>query len=344
MNPKRSSKARLVVGVLLLLAGAGGAYLAFSDQESEPVEISNAEELREIRDDLDGHYVLVEDIDLSHIDNFEPIGNSQDPFTGTFDGSGHTISNLTIDRPDEDSVGLFRYVGRDGTVENVGLTDVDVRGNTVVGSLVGSNMRGHNVLGSVRGSYVTGSVSGDGRVGGLVGFNSGIVEASYAMSSVKGNQEVGGLVGLNGGYIEEAYVVSNVTGDEVVGGLAGSNGGFINESYSMGNLTGNGVVGGLVGANGGVVKTSYTTSNVIGDEKAGGLVGSHDSFGVRPESSYWDINSTGQEISAGGTGLTTDEMTGSAARENMDGFDFDETWGTMEDDYPRLAWQSETDR
>ena len=75
----------------------------------------------------------------------------------------------------------------------------------------------------------------------------------------------------------------------------------------------------------------------------GGLVGINGDSDVTD--SYWDVNTTGQDDSAGGVGLTTEEMTGSAARENMEGFDFDETWEivTNPDDYPRLAWQSETD-
>jgi hypothetical protein len=73
---------------------------------------------------------------------------------------------------------------------------------------------------------------------------------------------------------------------------------------------------------------------------SGGLViGSN---GGDVTNSYWDINTTGQESSAGGTGLTTSEMTGSAARENMEGFHFGETWRTTEE-YPRLAWQAEED-
>ena len=57
------------------------------------------------------------------------------------------------------------------------------------------------------------------------------------------------------------------------------------------------------------------------------------------------MNTTGQPTSTGGTGLNTSEMTGSAARTNITGFDFTETWKavTDPDDYPALAWQAETD-
>jgi len=284
----RRNKVGMAVAALLLLAVAGGAYLAFADQGSEPVEISNAEELREIRDDLDGHYVLVDDIDLSHIDNFEPIGGS---FTGTFDGNGHIISGLTIDRPEGDQVGLFRLVAdrpQQGIIKNVGLEDADVTGNSTVGVLAGSNR------GLIRGSYVTGKIDG--------------------------NEEIGGIVGLNfGGIVGESHVRGNVSGNSVVGGLAGTNVGSVEESYSTSGVVGNEFTGGLVGKN----RTSYTPVLNPGNVT----------------DSYWDINSTGQERSAGGTSLMTSEMTGLSARENMEGFDFEETWRTTDEDYPRLFWE-----
>jgi len=281
----RDNKVRVAVGVLVLLTVVGGAYLTLVEQE--PVEISNAEELQQIRNDLDGHYVLVDDVDLSHVDNFEPIGGQ---FTGTFDGNGHTISGLTIDRPKEDSVGLFRLVGnkpQQGTVKNVSLEDAEVTGNSTVGAFAGSNR------GRILRSYVTGKIRGNRNVGGIVGLNlGGVVRSSYATGNVSGNNGVGGLAGTNVGSVKESYAISNVTGDEHLGGLIGKE------------------------------KTSYTHGGNVRD-------------------SYWDINSTGQEISADGTPLTTSEMIGSAARENMEGFDFEEAWRTTEDDYPRLAWQAD---
>jgi len=137
-------------------------------------------------------------------------------------------------------------------------------------------------------------------------------------------------------------VTGKISGDSVVGGVVGltlyngGDSGVVVDSYAESDVSGNEVVGGIVGQNNGEVVRSYAVGEVTGNVDVGGLIG-YDGDGAG--NSYWNINSTGQEISAGGTGLTTDEMTGSAARENMDGFDFDETWGTMEDDYPRLAWE-----
>jgi len=358
----RRNKVGVAVGVLVLLAVVGGVYLAFADDE--PVEISNAEELQQVREDLDGHYVLVDGIDLSNIDNFEPIGG----FTGTFDGNGHTISGLTIDRPETDRVGMFRAVNEEtrffglvddeGTIEDLILRDVNVTGGEFVGGLVGIN------VGTVTNSAVDGEVTGESRVGAVVGLNGngGRLGGLRAEGSVSGGEKAGGLVGENADEVLESHAEVNVTGDEWVGGLVGSNEyrATVTESYATGDVSGEGGLvgintgevrdsyatgevergGGLVGWNMGSVHTSYATGKVT--DSAGGLVGGNDGDVA---DSYWDVNSTGQTISDGGVALTTSEMTGSSARESMDGFDFEETWETVTnpDDYPRLAWQSETD-
>jgi len=330
LESMRSNEVRMAVAALLLLAVVGGAYLVFAEQDT--VEISNAEELQQIREDLDGHYVLVDDIDMSGIDNFDPIGYTETPegaitasdvvrrpFSGEFDGNGHTISSLMINRPDEIGVGLFHAVGSEGSIRNVTLKDVNVTGGSGTGGLAGMHW------GTVTETRVTGKVSG-GRwyVGGIVGYNDnpssqpgGKIRESYAKVDTKGNSNVGGVTGLigRGSVVSKSYAVGNVSGRKNVGGLVGKNLlGKTIESYAAGRVDGDEDVGGLIGMNSGDVMNSY-----------------------------WDINSTGQSESAGGTGLTTSEMTGSAARENMEGFDFEETWRTTEDDYPRLAWQTEED-
>ena len=346
----RSNKVRVAVGVLILLAVVGGAYLAFAEQE--PVEISNAEELQNMNNDLDADYVLVDDIDASGIENFEPIGSRSEPFTGTFDGDGHTISGLRIDRPEETNVGLFGSVSAENgavMIENATLEGVDVTGGTVdvTGGTNVGGLIGHNSGGRIDNVHVSGNVSGGNRVGGLVGFKipsgSGSlakISKSSADAEVTAEGNAGGLVGVNlaGPFITESYSVSDVTGENAVGGLVGINGGTVEKSYSNGTVTGDEKVGSIAGVNGNRITQSYGAGDVSGRIETGGLVGSNND---RVSDSYWDINTTGQEISAGGTPLMTDEMTGSAARENMEGFDFGETWRTTGDDYPRLAWQDE---
>jgi hypothetical protein len=428
-----------VLGVLFLTAGVGtvGAQNApdcstvsynGDGTEANPYEVSNVEQLQCIEEqDLDANYVQVSDIDASGTsewnggDGFEPIGDFDNQFTGTYDGADNTVSGLYIDRRSTFNVGLFGYVDTGSRLENVALENVNVSGDFLVGGLVGDN------LGTVRDSHATGNVSGNGIVGGLVGINAGTVSGSYATGNVSGDQDVGGLVGQNSGTVSGSYATGDVSANESVGGLVGLiglrvaiSGGTDRDSYATrgisasaperffgvegaGSLVGenrNGLVtnsyatgdvsssepevGGLVGANGissgtatvtesyatgdvsgdeevgalvgsnvgfaesGNVTESYATGSVTGNDEVGGLVGKNDGDGSAPDGtvteSYWDTQTTGQPTSAGnGTGLTTSEMTGSAATNNMQGFEFTSTWETVTnpDDYPILAFQDE---
>ena len=157
---------------------------------------------------------------------WEPIGEADDPFTADFEGDGHTIANLFINRETEDGVGLFGASNR-SAMRGIGLTGVDVTGDDRVGGLLGDS-----VYGSVVDSSATGRVSGTDEVGGLVGRTSGRVLRSSAAVNVSGEDAVGGLVGLNldsfssfdGAKIAGSYATGSVTGQSSVGGLVGSNG------------------------------------------------------------------------------------------------------------------------
>jgi hypothetical protein len=147
----------------------------------------------------------------------------------------------------------------------------------------------------------------------------------------------GGLVGLNNGEVRDSYATGDVANGG--GGLVGWNDdGIVRDSYAMGDIINEG--GGLIGLNNGEVRSSYAAGNVTGQEvqSVGGLIRTSDGI-FEVTNSYWDVNTTGQNKSDGGKGLTTSEMTGSAARESMEGFDFGGAWRTTEDDYPRLFWE-----
>ena len=170
---------------------------------------------------------------------WSPIGSEDEPFTAEFEGGGHTLSNLFINRPAEDGIGLFGGVHRDGSgsIHGVGLANVNVTGKDAVGSLVG-----HSTYLTVIGSHATGRVAGGDRVGGLVGESSGNVIDSYAAVRVSGDEAVGGLVGhhiLN--RITTSYATGHVTGMFAVGGLVGAAtdfGQLIQASYATGNVSG----------------------------------------------------------------------------------------------------------
>ncbi|WP_202079839.1 GLUG motif-containing protein, partial [Caldalkalibacillus salinus] len=102
----------------------------------EEQQISSPEDLDQIRNSLNGNYVLAGDIDLSGYENWEPIGTAVKPFTGSLDGNGYTIKGLTVNRPEEEYVGLFGYA-QYSQLQNVNLEYVDIKGQNYVGGLAG---------------------------------------------------------------------------------------------------------------------------------------------------------------------------------------------------------------
>jgi|GEM_PF-1772882 len=242
----------------------------------DPYVITNVKQLQEMKYELKAHYILGNDIDASETKNwnngqgFEPIGDKDNPFTGSFDGRGHKIYNLYINTT-RSYVGLFGYVGKQGIIKNVGLEKVEIssKGGDV-GGLIGWNS------GIVSNSYSIGSVNGDWHVGGLVGYNVGTISNCYSTGAVKGNILIGGLVGSNdrGGIVSNSYSTGSVNGTWRVGGLIGHNAGEVLNSYSIASVGGKqDEIGGLIGVNSGKVSNSYSTGSVNGLSSIGGLIG-----------------------------------------------------------------------
>jgi hypothetical protein len=300
--------------IFSLDAVAQRKYGGGSGTAEDPYQIATAEDLVALGEtpaDYDKHFILTDDIDLTgHIFDKAVIAPDTDPskdwgqgtpFTGVFDGSGHTISHLTI--KGGGYLGLFGQLGWDlaaAKVKNMGVVDVNIIGSgRFVGGLVG-----YNNYGDVAQCYSTGAVSATSYVGGLVGYNwigdvthcSGTCQVSgddnvaglvalnyeghvtncYSTGAVNGKDSVGGLVGVNArGHVSHCYSASAVTGASDVGGLAGTNfEGTVTQCYSTGAVSGSGArVGGLVGYNSGSVTDCYSTGMVSGATEIGGLVG-----------------------------------------------------------------------
>ena len=167
-----------------------------------------------------------------------------------------------------------------------------------------------------------------------------VVEA-YAAATVDGEGNVGGLAGtLTGAELVRSSAAVEASGAERVGGLAGSSGSrsSIAASFASGSVDGTAKTGGLVGRNSGSLRNLVATAAVSGDESTGSVLGEHTGSAT---DLYWDRESSGVGGAVGdgdsvGTGLSTDEMTGSAARSNMAGLDFGGAWITT-DSYPVLA-------
>ncbi len=210
---------------------------------------------------------------------FVPIGTDPSRFAGIFDGLGHTVSGLFINRTGSNFTGLFGYTAAGSMVRNVGLIGGSVASNMWgTGSLVGA------LGGTLINSYATGSVYGFQTVGGLVGvIDGGAIVDSHATGNVVGgpNGEAGGLVGLSwgpgGGTVNNSYATGNVSSAVGnVGGLMGINWGTVTGSFATGTVNGTDYIGGLIGNNSnGSVASSYATGAVNGNNRVGGLAGNN---------------------------------------------------------------------
>ncbi len=254
-------------------------------------------------------YALGANVDASTISSFTPIGSASTPFTGTFEGLGNKISNLNLsssgNTTNNNSVGLFGYIGTGGVVQNLGVVNPtivianDTGSDTALGGLAGTN------AGTINNVYVAACITSNctsntssiyssaTNTGGLVGVNLGTVSNSFATIPVTSSNatntsdNVGGLVGINTGTIQNSFATGSVTGMTSVGGLVGFNGsatdsnnnsygpGTISQSYATGAVASGstGSAGGLVGINAsGTIQYVYATGTASGNI-VGGLVG-----------------------------------------------------------------------
>ncbi len=203
-------------------------------------------------------------------------------FNGTFDGNGFRISDLTINRPNEDCVGLFGHTIEHLSLElfrNLSLHTETIVGDDRVGSLVG-----YMVNATITSSSISiGNISGRSDVGGLVGngLRAEIISSSVEVGKVSGTGDnVGGLVG--DGTLARIYFSSvevgkvSGTGDNV-GGLVGDGveAGIYSSSVVTGEVSGRNDVGGLVGEGETVriISSSVVAAEVSGSDDVGGLVG-----------------------------------------------------------------------
>ncbi|ANW01474.1 beta strand repeat-containing protein [Bradyrhizobium icense] len=266
--------------------------------------ITNAHQLQLMAMDLGASYTLARDIDVGPAlaavggkypgmwsqAGFSPIGDLSNQFTGNFDGQGHVISNLMINRSSTNYVGLFGYSSAGAALRNVSLQTATIAGAARVGTLAGL------AKGPVSNASATGTVMANSYGGGLLGENGGSLANSWAAVTVAGttasSSSMGGLSGWNnGGTIQDSYATGNAmagTGGTRAGGLAGQNNGSIFRSYATGAVSGGSQgVGGLVGYNssGSTLADSYATGAVTATGFGGGLLGIN-SVGASVSNSY----------------------------------------------------------
>ena len=222
---------------------AGGSGTA-----EDPWQIATAEQLDRVRDDLKAHYVLTDDIDLSGYESWIPIGAFQSlsdapedaevphpdfAFTGTFDGAGHTISNLTVSCEAPMGAGLFGCAsGTESGAASIGhftLKDVNVSGFYLVGGAVGLQFMSCSVtdIHLVGENHLTGMQG----IGGIVGTGFDLISDCSATADITVSGDDGACAGLIAG----GTTMSSIKNCEVTGGSITADG---NATWGFGALCG----------------------------------------------------------------------------------------------------------
>ena len=294
-----------------------------------PLKLCSYADLELVRADLNGHYVLGQDVDMlegsdtpgsaeGDTEFWKPIGDDLNPFRGTFDGGAYVISNLRIVEFSQPAGFFGRVAGAQARISNVFLENVNVRGRDYVGALVAYNQGA-----AIQNSYAAGSVNGN-RIGVLVGqMEGGSIENSYAQGTLQGGSSAGGLLGYNdGGEVRSCYALVEIRATHSAGGLLGysKNGALVENSYASANIRTSGVnIGGLVGYNSAAIRNSYavgeinSNSNFSWKQGTGGLVGHNENGTIENSysSSSVSFSASGSEAYAGGlVGLNEGEVRG----------------------------------
>lgn len=218
-----SDAVKMTVGFTSPFAGGTG-------QIATPYQIETAAQLNAVRyfyeDPITkqgNNFILTKDIDLGVSpyntgDGWVPL----ETLLGEFNGDGHIIKNMMINKEDNFfGVGLFEMI-LSGTVTNLGITGANITGNDYVGVLAGAIDTGAHI----ENVYVTGTVKGYDYVGGITGYlcKAGkTIKNCYALVNVTGHDKVGGLVGrIEESRIVNSYYVGNVTSAGIYkGGIVG---------------------------------------------------------------------------------------------------------------------------
>ena len=182
---------------------------------------------------------LYSDIDMVSIANSTMIGSSGNHFEGTFDGNNKTITNLTVNYPAANAIGMFSYVGTNGKIDNVKIASSTITGIDAVGTIAGYH------YGRIKGCDITTAVNGTRYVGGLVGRSYGDIEDCDITPTITASQQVGGIIGrfdaTADNTVKNVNVAGSINASHYIGGIAGyfSNGTGITLTLDNVNVTTN---------------------------------------------------------------------------------------------------------
>ncbi len=264
-----------------------GDFCGGSGSVEDPYLICTANNLDKVREGLSLHYRLENDIDLNIApyntgEGWLPIGSSENSFTGVFDGGGNIISNLYINRTEEDYIGLFGHInatpGEEAKVYDLGLVNVNITGRSYTGGVTGYIGGVWNADGKITRSYVEGSIQGEGNTGGVAGYT------GYKS------------------YLENVYSMCSIEGGWGTGGISGSHWGtnnFIVNSYSISELSPGGGVGGIIGQGiSGNVINSYWNTDIYPSSPAGTGKTTEEMKDINTFSG-WDISTSSIDLNEG---------------------------------------------
>lgn len=290
--------------------GAVAKQFRGNGTKTNPYIISDATELRKLADDVeegktyrDEYFKMTADIvinrsiplsmgkisgDVSKLEQWKPIGKGLTPFCGTFDGNGHSISGIFIQKINKDTLGLFGYFS--GSLTNLTLKDSYIEGGRNVGAFVGfaiNTQYSKTYKPSFEQCINYGIVAGgsdefNNRHGGIVGLiRLGKIQKCVNYGYITGFDYVGGLVGsMLGTDIKDCANYYTVEGYRIVGGICGRKAYYHHDGsktystlvncYNFGEIKGDRSLGGIIGT---TSKTNSTSGRVINIVNYGKVVG-----------------------------------------------------------------------
>ena len=348
MNNKkqRNRLFTMLMLVMAILMPYGGAWAQETSQplvgngsKGNPYEISTAAELAWFRDYVNGGKLsvcakLTADIDLKDFCHaadasknlgelsWEPIGVGN-AYTGTFDGSGKTISNLYI-KAEKREAGLFGYTFQ-STIKNLTFENANVTNTELYTGILVGDACYQTTLQNIKISTKCQIIGGKDYTGGIAGSLDGNAYNCVNYAMVQGQEDVGGLFGLynrTGNSMTACANYGNVTAtSKTVGGLVGYySSGTIQDCANYGNIEGTYNVGGMAGyVSKGKMQNVFCYGNVSATDNTirGGMVCGYSSQGVTEGMvAYYSgakltVNSQEQTVKAFGSGnLSEDNATG----------------------------------
>jgi len=325
----------------ILFAQDNGWY----NGKSSPYTISTADELSGLQslvadniESFNGKTILLAN-DIALAGNWTPIGNDIQPFQGTFNGQGKTISGLSVNGGNY--AGLFGYVGTNGQIKNLNVVATDIK--TATG---GTTAR---YAGSLAAYYASAkpiencnvqvaTIMAAGYGGGLVGYASSAlaITNSYASGNTtgsgggsgSGNSGYYGGNGYSGGLVGYAAAKLDITNSYASGNVNGTGSGSNDHGGGSGGLVGN-----AKGAS--TIATSYASGNISGSNK-GGIFGSYASG----TNTYVYYNNEGASAAAGSgspSGILAMSSTTLKKQGTYINWDFNSVWDIDEGvSYPYL--------